>query len=246
MVASLTSGVVYRPPCTPVRFRSCDARTQPSSGARARTSASCWPRTSRSRPASRSAPTPSARSSRRPGCRGRSRRRWRAPRAETWTRVASASKAIGEAMRFAPFPDALRAELDQRYGELARLVGDEQPPVAVRSSALGEDSAEASHAGQQESFLWVRGARARLRRGPRLLGEPLHAAGDQLSRGDRGRGVGAGDGRHRPAHGRCRGLGRAVHVQPGHRRPEHGRGQRELGPRDRGRRAARSLRTTTS
>ena len=38
-----------------------------------------------------------------------------------------------------------------------RLVGDEQPPVAVRSSALGEDSAEASHAGQQESFLWVRG-----------------------------------------------------------------------------------------
>ncbi len=60
-------------------------------------------------------------------------------------------------MRFAPFPDALRAELDQAYGELGRLVGDEQPPVAVRSSALGEDSAEASHAGQQESFLWVRG-----------------------------------------------------------------------------------------
>ncbi len=71
--------------------------------------------------------------------------------------VASASKAVGEAMRFAPFPDALRAELDQRYGELTRLVGDAQPPVAVRSSALGEDSADASHAGQQESFLWVRG-----------------------------------------------------------------------------------------
>ena len=28
----------------------------------------------------------------------------------------------------------------------------------MRSSALGEDSQEASHAGQQESFLWVRGA----------------------------------------------------------------------------------------
>jgi pyruvate,water dikinase len=71
--------------------------------------------------------------------------------------VAAASKAIGEAMRFAPFPDALRAEAEERYGELARSVGDEQPPVAVRSSALGEDSEEASHAGQQESFLWVRG-----------------------------------------------------------------------------------------
>jgi phosphoenolpyruvate synthase/pyruvate phosphate dikinase len=31
------------------------------------------------------------------------------------------------------------------------------PPVAVRSSAIGEDSAEATFAGQQETFLWVRG-----------------------------------------------------------------------------------------
>jgi pyruvate,water dikinase len=70
--------------------------------------------------------------------------------------VAAASKAIGEAMRFASFSDALRAEVEQRYGELAATAG-EDPPVAVRSSALGEDSEEASHAGQQESFLWVRG-----------------------------------------------------------------------------------------
>src|SRR6185437_8688262 len=33
-----------------------------------------------------------------------------------------------------------------------------QPPVAVRSSAIGEDSEEATFAGQQETFLWVRGA----------------------------------------------------------------------------------------
>jgi len=71
--------------------------------------------------------------------------------------VGAASKAIGEAMRFAPFADALRAEVEERYGELTQSVGAERPPVAVRSSALGEDSEEASHAGQQESFLWVRG-----------------------------------------------------------------------------------------
>ena len=69
---------------------------------------------------------------------------------------AAAAKTIGEAMRFAPLPDAVRAELASRYDELVRESGRE-PPVAVRSSAIGEDSEEATFAGQQESFLWVRG-----------------------------------------------------------------------------------------
>jgi pyruvate,water dikinase len=80
----------------------------------------------------------------------------RAP-ADDVAAVTAASKAIDEAMRFAPLPEVLRAEVQERYEQLAREAGDEQPPVAVRSSALGEDSQEASHAGQQESFLWVRG-----------------------------------------------------------------------------------------
>jgi phosphoenolpyruvate synthase/pyruvate phosphate dikinase len=62
-----------------------------------------------------------------------------------------ASKTIGEAMRFAPLPDSVRDELAAAY----RAMG--KPPVAVRSSALGEDSSDATFAGQQESFLWVRG-----------------------------------------------------------------------------------------
>ena len=71
--------------------------------------------------------------------------------------IDAASKTIGEAMRFAPLPEGLRAELVAGYEELAAAMGKERPPVAVRSSALGEDSEEASHAGQQESFLWVCG-----------------------------------------------------------------------------------------
>ena len=70
---------------------------------------------------------------------------------------AAASKAIGEAMRFAPLPEAVRDELEERYRELARETGTPEPAVAVRSSALGEDGEEATFAGQQESFLWVRG-----------------------------------------------------------------------------------------
>ena len=34
----------------------------------------------------------------------------------------------------------------------------QSPPVAVRSSAVGEDSVDATFAGQQETYLWVRGA----------------------------------------------------------------------------------------
>ena len=107
---------------------------------------------------------------------------WRARRAATVEDGAAASKAVGEAMRFAPLPEAVRDELAERYDALARETGAPEPAVAVRSSALGEDGEDATFAGQQESFLWVRGTRARLRRGARLLGEPLHAPRDRLSR----------------------------------------------------------------
>jgi pyruvate,water dikinase len=53
--------------------------------------------------------------------------------------------------------DALRAEIARQYAALAAGAELEDPPVAVRSSAIGEDSAEATFAGQQETILWVRG-----------------------------------------------------------------------------------------
>ena len=58
----------------------------------------------------------------------------------------------GDALRAAARGGARR---DRRRLRRARRG---EPPVAVRSSAIGEDSDEATFAGQQESFLWVRGA----------------------------------------------------------------------------------------
>jgi pyruvate,water dikinase len=61
------------------------------------------------------------------------------------------SDAIGEAMRAAVMPATVAEEIADAYTALG------EPPVAVRSSAVGEDSEEATFAGQQETFLWVRG-----------------------------------------------------------------------------------------
>lgn len=67
--------------------------------------------------------------------------------------VNTAARTIAEAMRSATMPDAVREQICSRYAAL----GDDVP-VAVRSSALGEDSQEATFAGQQETYLWMRGA----------------------------------------------------------------------------------------
>ncbi len=71
--------------------------------------------------------------------------------------VGGASHKISEAMRSAPLPDAVCDEVGTAYENLARAQNISEPPVAVRSSALGEDSQDATFAGQQETYLWVRG-----------------------------------------------------------------------------------------
>lgn len=73
--------------------------------------------------------------------------------------VQGAAEEIRAAVYETPVPDAVRDEIAAGYAALAREAGDDpEPPVAVRSSAVGEDSGEATFAGQQETYLWVRGA----------------------------------------------------------------------------------------
>ena len=160
-----TSGVVTdprrrRPRCpavTPRRFGSCGGRTAPRSAARARTSGELLsiglngPVRLRGRPRARSAP-----SWRRRGSTARSLPRWSARRAATSTTARPPRRR--SARRCASLRCPTRSERSSRpatTSSCARAAAE--PPVAVRSSAIGEDSEEATFAGQQESFLWVRG-----------------------------------------------------------------------------------------
>ena len=59
-------------------------------------------------------------------------------------------------------PPAAAAEISAAYDELAERLSLADPAVAVRSSATAEDLPDASFAGQQETFLNVRGKRALL------------------------------------------------------------------------------------
>ena len=75
--------------------------------------------------------------------------------------VQAAAEAIRAAVTATPVPEEVCAEIAEGYAALAAEAGaGEDVPVAVRSSAVGEDSATATFAGQQETSLWVRGADA--------------------------------------------------------------------------------------
>lgn len=63
---------------------------------------------------------------------------------------------IRERICGAAMPDALRGPIERCYRELDG--NGDGLPVAVRSSATSEDSADASFAGLQDTYLWVRGS----------------------------------------------------------------------------------------
>jgi pyruvate,water dikinase len=73
--------------------------------------------------------------------------------------LARVGRDIRERVRAAPLPGEIEAEVLTAYGCLSAPFGEEAADVAVRSSATAEDLPSASFAGQQETYLNVRGGK---------------------------------------------------------------------------------------
>jgi pyruvate,water dikinase len=71
-------------------------------------------------------------------------------------RLAATGKQIREWIMATPFPAQLRTDVTEAYEQLVRECGTEVS-FAVRSSATAEDLPDASFAGQQETFLNIKG-----------------------------------------------------------------------------------------
>ncbi len=69
----------------------------------------------------------------------------------------AAGHRVRQLVRSAPLPAAVAAQLEEAYASLSARTGEVETDVAVRSSATAEDLPTASFAGQQETFLNVRG-----------------------------------------------------------------------------------------
>jgi pyruvate,water dikinase len=74
--------------------------------------------------------------------------------------VALAAKAerVRDAVEALEVPSEVADAIRAGYARLAEELGVERPAVAIRSSAVGEDAADASFAGVQSTYLWLRGA----------------------------------------------------------------------------------------
>jgi pyruvate,water dikinase len=70
--------------------------------------------------------------------------------------ITACTARVREQIESAPLPDDVRDAIMNAHAVLT--IGQDGAPVAVRSSATSEDSADASFAGLQDTFLWVRGA----------------------------------------------------------------------------------------
>src|SRR4030067_3532425 len=69
----------------------------------------------------------------------------------------NASKTIRELIRITPMPKRIEDDICSNCEALSQVCEVPDIPVAVRSSATAEDLPGASFAGQQDTFLWVRG-----------------------------------------------------------------------------------------
>ena len=91
------------------------------------------------------------------GLAGRIAQRLEKLAADDVAQLAACGKEIRSWILQAPFPAEFEQEIRSYYQELERLTG-ENTSFAVRSSATAEDLPEASFAGQQETYLNIRGA----------------------------------------------------------------------------------------
>ncbi len=76
---------------------------------------------------------------------------------ERQTELTSASKEIKQLITNGRFPDEMANKIMTAYNELGDMFGLKQSLVAIRSSATAEDLPDASFAGQQETYLNIKG-----------------------------------------------------------------------------------------
>jgi pyruvate, water dikinase len=69
-----------------------------------------------------------------------------------------ASREVRALIEAVPLPDDIAGAVRDGYGWLCEHCETDDVPVAVRSSATAEDLPDASFAGQQDTYLWIRGA----------------------------------------------------------------------------------------
>ena len=77
--------------------------------------------------------------------------------------IGSARARLTDAIGAAPMLDKLETAIRRNYAILEERTGRAGVPVAVRSSGEAEDLADASFAGQYDTYLWIAGADAVLR-----------------------------------------------------------------------------------
>ena len=82
--------------------------------------------------------------------------------ADDSTAVEVAAEAIRASFRETAISPTLAEEIEEAYEELSDRCSDLNVPVAVRSSATGEDSSDASFAGIFDTYLGISGAQATL------------------------------------------------------------------------------------
>lgn len=77
---------------------------------------------------------------------------------ENSAQLRDVSARLRDAIMAEEMPEDLKAAIAAAYEELGKKVGEAEPYVAVRSSATAEDLPDASFAGQQDTYLNVKGA----------------------------------------------------------------------------------------